>query len=105
MMQAAGQMGWSQEQFDLATPQYLFEAYEGYQKGKQEDWERARFMAFYSLMPHTSKRISLSDVAKFPWERPKAGQAPPPIDPEIIKRFERLVDAEFNRQDQLIPEA
>lgn len=76
MIRAAGQMGWSEEQFDLTTPAYFVAAYGGFieQRG---DWERARYQAFYSLMPHTKKgRLKkMADLGRFPWEKAPAPPA------------------------------
>jgi hypothetical protein len=32
------------------------------------DWERARWIASVTIAPHTKKRLSPTDLIRFPWE-------------------------------------
>lgn len=58
-MQAAGRMGWSQDEFWLSTPRFFQNAYFGWMQQKNEDYieglRRTRIAAFYSFLPHTKK--------------------------------------------------
>ncbi len=58
-MQAAGKMGWSQDEFWFSTPRFFENAYFGwieYQDAVMlENARNARRIAYYSFLPHTKK--------------------------------------------------
>lgn len=58
-MQAAGRMGWSQDEFWLSTPRFFQNAFFGWREQKKEEHieglRRTRLVAFYSLLPHMKK--------------------------------------------------
>jgi len=37
------------------------------------DWERARWIASVTIAPHTKKRLSPTDLIRFPWENKRQG--------------------------------
>lgn len=47
--------------------------FENLSRSKQMFWEQARFMAFYAVMPHTSKHSNFkpTDLIKFEWDKDK----------------------------------
>lgn len=73
-MQAAGAMGMSEEQFSDCSPRFFFASHRGFiqhiEQQEQSAWERARYVAFYAVMPHAKKgRLrKLTDMGNFPWE-------------------------------------
>lgn len=77
-MEAAGAMGMSEQEFLDCSPRYFFARHRGFvrhhERQQQEAWERARYLAFYTLSPHAKKgRLKkLSDLGRFPWEKKPA---------------------------------
>lgn len=71
-MTIAGRMGMSEHEFDITTPRYFFNRQRGFFDGvfetEKSNWERARWLAMYSVAPHTSKNLKVEDLAVFPWE-------------------------------------
>lgn len=68
-MQAAGRMGWSQEQFWFSTPRFFQNAYFGWvEQQRENNIERlraSRLLAFYSFLPHTKKGSLLTPKSLF----------------------------------------
>lgn len=66
-------MGLSEEAFDNITPRYFMLRLRGMRNAQiqiyRNEWERTRWLAMFSIMPHTKKRIKPTDLAKFPWEK------------------------------------
>ena len=91
MIAAAGVMGWPEEQFNLTEPAYFIHAYNAWIKSKYEgeknEWERARYAAFFAVMPHVKKGAikQPSDLGKFPWEQTAPKFAP--VDPDVMKAW------------------
>lgn len=55
----------------------------------QEDWEQARLIGYIQAQSHTSKKLKLTDIIKFPWEGEGGKKAK--AQPEIMS------DADLNR--------
>jgi hypothetical protein len=103
-MQAAGRLGWSEEQFWLSTPRFLLNAMKGAASREQEAWERARFIAFYAVQPlkaHANNwRINRpADLLIFDWERHRI-KAKAEIDPALIEAWGKQADKWW--QDELM---
>lgn len=66
-------MGLSEEAFNELTPRYFMLRLRGMRNAQiqqyRNEWERTRWLAMFSLMPHSKKRIKPTDLARFPWER------------------------------------
>lgn len=56
-------------------------AAEGFRDKKQEDWEQARLIAYYSAMPHMRKGFKLTDIP-IPGEHKQAKKKAPQINKE-----------------------
>lgn len=58
----------------------------------QEDWERARTLALFVCQPYSKKRLSPSDIIKFPWDnRPKKPSGPKLTKNETLARINQLM--------------
>ena len=72
---AVGQIGLGVEEFyDLTFDEFsaITESY--YQKQEMEfkmGWEQARFAAYYAVVPHSKKKLKLTDIVRFDWEKKK----------------------------------
>lgn len=81
-------MGWSQSDFDTATPRYLFNAIKGRIRA---DYEISRLIGYFSSLIHASKPIKINQLGVFSWEKsesPKFSE----VDPEA---FERIKNFQF----------
>lgn len=55
MMEAAGRMGMSEQEFELTTPKYFYYRQKGYEAAHTDDWKKMRLHLYYSLLPHVKK--------------------------------------------------
>jgi glycyl-tRNA synthetase (class II) len=62
----------TEEAFNDITPRYFMLRLRGMRNAQiqhyRNEWERTRWLAMFSLMPHSKKRIKPTDLARFPWE-------------------------------------
>jgi hypothetical protein len=64
-------MGMSEAEFYQTTPRFFLLKQEGWAESHlQQGWEIARYIAFFTISPHTKKGAlkTVSDLGKFPWE-------------------------------------
>ena len=72
---AVGEIGLGVEEFYNLTFEEFAEITAAYFKKEERvyknGWEQARFVAYYSLVPHQgkNKRLKLTDVVRFEWEK------------------------------------
>lgn len=59
--------------FERCTPSEFFAIYKAWAEWRtqqsREEWERTRYQCFFAIQPHSSKRLKLEDIIRFPWER------------------------------------
>lgn len=55
LMEAAGRMGMSEQEFELTTPRYFFHRQRGYESAHLDEWKRMRMHLYYSILPHVKK--------------------------------------------------
>lgn len=75
MMAAAGLVGMSEAEFWDTTPRFLAARHEAFMSHHESleraNWERSRFLALFISAPHSRKKLSVYDLATFPWETQK----------------------------------
>lgn len=56
------------------TPRQFAAWQRGKVNGEQIAWERARYTAYLSMLPHVSgkRRLKITDLGRFPWEKVQA---------------------------------
>lgn len=68
-------LGFSPDTVSWMTLREVGNAVSGFYKNKEDvyklQWEMGRFISFHSLLPHTkkNKKLKLTDVVKFPWDK------------------------------------
>lgn len=67
--------------------------FENLTRDKQMLWEQARFMAYYSLMPHISKHSNLkpTDLIKFEWDKEKKKRDLTVKDYDMMKFMDNVI--------------
>ena len=76
------------QEFDYATPRYLFNALTG---RSRYEMEQARMIGYYASLVHASGKLKLKDFGLFPWEKSSVA-----VFSELDKeRFERLKALDF----------
>ena len=55
---------------------------EGVKENNQKDWEIARWTILHIISPHAKRKLTIKDIAIFPWEKKKI---------DIIKDQERAL--------------
>lgn len=70
-MRCAGMMGWTEREYWLSTPRFFYNAWMGWQRTWQVQYETARYSAFLTLAPQAPKgrRLRLEDLGRFDWEK------------------------------------
>lgn len=64
----------------------------------RDDWERARFLAYVTAQCQSTKKMTVADIIKFPWdkeEEPESDTAMSEADriklTELAKKFESVI--------------
>ncbi len=72
---AIAEVGISRADLDLITPDEFEAIVNRYANSNEHkfrnDWERARFLALYSLAPYSKRALKPCDVCVFDWEKDK----------------------------------
>lgn len=68
--EAAGRLGYRESEFWNTTPRYFYAALRGQEQAEQAQWERMRWLAYFSFVPHAKKNAlkGPKDLMQFPWE-------------------------------------
>ena len=89
-------MGISEDEFFDMNMRQFYARRHGYTQREQQEWERARYVGYFSLMPHTGKRkrLRISDLGHFPWEdsAPKFDEQTPEELAKINERHKRQLE-------------
>ena len=80
-------VGMSENEFWQATPIWFAARQKAHAERVQSEWERARYAAFFAVVPHVNKGAikQPSDLGKFPWEQTAPKFAP--VDPDVMKAW------------------
>jgi len=87
----------SYDEFYDSTPREFYNRLEGHRKAKEDehraDWERARLVAFYAIVPHLKKGSgnSMDKVIPLPWDYEK------PTGLKISKEKEEELHAKLDK--------
>ena len=99
-MEIAGRMGMSETEFLDCTPRFFYNRQRGYMAAtdaaERGEWERTRWLAFFVLTPHRKKRLKMSDLAVFPWEKEEKSDLK---DPETLDRFKKILADEWAKEN------
>lgn len=72
---AYGRLGWDEERFFNATPNYFFKALKGFNDLEEErqrgEWERVRMVGYWTLKPYMGKNTIFTPkkVLPLPWDK------------------------------------
>lgn len=93
-------LGWSEHQFWRSSLRYINAAVKAVRDRGRLQIEAARLAAWLTVGPTLPKPISLADFFPLEWDEgyKKPGQPPPPVDPEILKKFTAAADAALDRR-------
>lgn len=73
MGMALGCIGMSMQDFERCTPsefRAVFDAWNGREERRERgEWERVRMSCLCSIQPYSKKRLGVTDVMEFPWEK------------------------------------
>jgi len=91
-MEAAGAMGWSEQQFWYSTPAYFSQAWKGFDENRlmayRAGWEQAQILATYIFAPHSKNRVSPQEIIPLPWlEKATKTTKWATVDPELLEKF------------------
>ena len=83
-MEMAGELGMSEEEFMLTTPAFFSARAKGYEKQRQHQYELARWISFWAVVPHAKKGAvkNPQSLAQFTWEK---------VTPELTKEQLQMV--------------
>lgn len=85
------------------TPRSLFNKLHGFRRLQRDEWERARLMVFYTLLPNIPEEqretIRPSDIMPMPWDEETLGKAMEGIK-EKAARLKKERDAVFAEIDK-----
>ena len=63
----------------------------GLRRRERGAWERARYISFYSAMPHL-KNFKFDNMHKFPWEEERGDESPSKSKEEELRELKELWD-------------
>jgi len=100
-MGLAFRIGLPRKEFWEITPK-LFSIYvEEYQNKESNrekgEWERARFVATFTLLPHSKKALKPKDLVIFPWEESEIIEVIKEL-PQSIKELAAAMDAKAKKE-------
>lgn len=68
---------------------------------QQAQWEQARFIATFVIMPHSKKQLKPKDIVQFPWEEADELEVWTEL-PEHIKKLAAAMDKKAEEQGIII---
>lgn len=74
------EIGWIVEQHNKSKQQEI-----------QRQWEMSRFTAFYSVAPHTRKKIKVKDICEFEWEKADTKEQVKKLKEEDFSKFPKTL--------------
>lgn len=87
-------------------PEYVMDKMEMYEMGclmpflylaSKESWEQARLMGYISAQTHSTKKMSVSDIVSFPWEKDTKSH-----DTSMSNADKRRLEAKAKQLEQLM---
>ena len=77
--------------FERCTPSEFFAIYKAWlelrTQQSREEWERTRYQCLFAVQPHSSKRLTLEEIIRFPWEREPEEETPQLTPEERDQRY------------------
>ena len=96
LIQAGAECGLSESDFWFCTPRYFAALQRAKNERYKEDYERARYLGYLTLLPHVEKGKDLKpiDLGRFPWETEQRGEflGWEGVDPEMLAKFNTDAD-------------
>lgn len=89
----------------MCTPRYFAAIQRAFVESEHRAWERARYIGFLSILPHSSSKRALkpTDLGRFPWEKTKVPAFPPMRKAEMDAFRQRAIEV-FKQRGITIPE-
>jgi len=85
-------MGMRLKDFEACTPCEFDKIYKSWLEKQETDlhtgWEQARMLATIIIQAHSSSRIKITDVMRFPWDKEENGKED--VEKSTSKRFEEM---------------
>lgn len=82
------------------TPREFVATQKAYIERERRQWELARYSGYLSILPHTDKkkRLKISDLGLFPWEKQVLPIAKPASE-EFKRAADAIIAAKYNKQN------